>query len=103
MQHHIVDWVYSKTQVLLVTLKTQSQHQEELYVLCELDVQEADISISQFYRIGILFFGCWIANGWITCSRFLGYGDRSIVLHEQRQNTDQTDVWKLMRDKKLLA
>ena len=28
-------------------------------------------------------------NGWITCSRFMECGDRSIVLHEQYQNTNE--------------
>ena len=31
----IVDWVYSKTQTLLVTLRTQNQFREESYVSLE--------------------------------------------------------------------
>ena len=37
--------------------------------LHQLDVQETNVSIPQFYRIWNHFFGCWIAHGWITCSR----------------------------------
>ena len=43
----------------------------------------ANVSIPPFYRISNSFVGCWTANGWITCSRFMGCGDRSVVLHEQ--------------------
>ena len=53
-----------------------------------LDVLEADIIISQFHRIGNYFIGCWIANGWITCPRFVGCGDRCVAFDKQRQNTD---------------
>ena len=38
----------------------------------ELDVHETNVSIPQFYRIGNHFVGCWIANGWITCTWFKG-------------------------------
>ena len=29
------------------------------------------------------FAGCWTANGWIICSRFMGYGDRSVTFNKQ--------------------
>ena len=45
----------------------------------KLEVQEINVSIPQFYRIRNHFVGCWTANGWITCSRFLGCGDRSVA------------------------
>ena len=30
----------------------------------QLDVQEANVSVSRFHRIGSCFFGCLFANGW---------------------------------------
>ena len=59
LQNRTVDWVYSETQILLATLGTQNQPQEESYVIfgsrtfcpLQLDVQEANVSIPQFYRI----------------------------------------------------
>ena len=33
----------------------------------ESDVQEANVSVSQFHRIGIYFVGCWFANGRTPC------------------------------------
>ena len=53
------------------------------------DVQETKVSIPQFHRIGNSFVGCWIANGWTTCSWFMGCGDRGVTFIEQYQNTDQ--------------
>ena len=38
----------------------------------QLDVQETNVSIPLFYRIVTHFVGCWIANGWITCSWYMG-------------------------------
>ena len=58
----IVDWVYSKTQILLATLRTQNQSQVSLVYLCEgsckLDVQEANISVSQFHSIRDYYTRC---------------------------------------------
>ena len=34
----------------------------------QLDVQETNVSIPQFYIIWNHFVGCWLANGWTTCS-----------------------------------
>ena len=45
----------------------------------KLDVQEANLSISQFCRIRDYFAGCWFANGRYPCSWFVGCGDRSVT------------------------
>ena len=45
----------------------------------QLNVQEANVSIPQFHRIGNHFVGCRTANGWIACARFVGYGDTSVA------------------------
>ena len=34
----------------------------------KLDVQQANVTVSQFHRIGIYFVGCWFANGRYSCS-----------------------------------
>ena len=56
-----VDWVYFKTQILLETLRIQNQpRRNPIYFrksnICSLayDVQEANMSISQFHRIGVI-------------------------------------------------
>ena len=63
-RHSTADRVFSKTQTFLATLRTQSQPRGcPLYIrkpnICphQLDVQEADISIPQFYRIRYHVFG----------------------------------------------
>ena len=58
-QLSIVDWVYSKTQILLVTLKTRNQLQGESWVSSEVEhlspslgyVQEAKFCLAQFHRV----------------------------------------------------
>ena len=60
------------------------------------DVQETNVSIPHFYRIRNHFVRCWVANGWITCSRFKGCGDRSITFIEQYQTTNSISSRKLM-------
>ena len=50
----------------------------------QLDVQETNVSIPQFYRVWNHFFGCWIAHGWTTCSRSLG----SVVIEVLRSTND---------------
>ena len=55
----IVDWVYSKTEILRATLRTQNRSRVDYYVFFwesnirshQLDAQETNVSISQFYRI----------------------------------------------------
>ena len=73
----------------------------ESYVLSEsnicshkLDVQEANISVSQFYRIGSYFFGCWFANGWYSCSRSLGCGDRSVAFFKEHPSSSERSLSK---------
>ena len=51
----------------------------------KLDVQEANISVSQFYRIGSYFFGCSFANTWDPCSRTMGCGDGSVASKNTHQ------------------
>ena len=65
----------SKTQTLLETWKIKIYLRKNLLYLWKLnicshklDVQEANISVSQFHRIGDYFFGCWFANGRCSCS-----------------------------------
>ena len=41
----------------------------------QLDVQEANVSISQLHRIRNHIVGCWFAHGWTACSLSLGHGD----------------------------
>ena len=92
MQQSIVVWVCSKTQILLETLRTRSQHRLNFVHswrshICsnQFDVQEANVSISQYHGIGNHFIGCCTANGWITCSGFMGCGDRSDYVHRTTQ------------------
>ena len=72
-RHHTADWVYSKTQTLQEVLRTRNLHRWchvhflKSYVCPnQLDVQEANFSFTQFYRVWNHFFGCWIAHGWVT-------------------------------------
>ena len=80
-----VDWVYSKTQILLATLRTQNRSQWECYVFLEVEHLSPQVrcvrnKIShKFYRIRNHLIGRWTANGWITCSRFMECGDRSVA------------------------
>ena len=61
----------------------------------QLDVQETDFSFAQFYRIRNHIVGCWTANGWVSCSWFMGCGHRSVTFIEQHQNTNQLRSRKL--------
>ena len=71
----IVDWVYSKTQILLTDFEDSKSTSGGIYCIFgnlnirphQLDVQETNIRIRQFHRIGYHFVGFWVANGWITC------------------------------------
>ena len=69
IQFNTADWVCSKTPILLVTLIIQHQPQgESLYHrksnICSLvlDVQEANVHVSQFYIIRKYLTGCWFAS-----------------------------------------
>ena len=92
----------------------KNQHLVESYVslkvnICsqKLDVQEANVSVSQFHRIGNYFFGCWFANGWNPCPWFVGCGDRSVTFVEQQEIINPGSLWKQKRiqgiSRKLLA
>ena len=43
----------------------------------ELDVQEANVSVTHFYRVWNYCSGRWTTYGWVTCSRSLGHCDWS--------------------------
>ena len=62
------------------------------------DVQEANVSVSQFHRIGSYFFGFWFANGWTACFRSLGHGDWSVTFDKEHCKTWQTCPRRLVRD-----
>ena len=47
----------------------------------QLDGQEANTSIQQFYGAWNHFIGCWIAHGWNTCSWSLGRGDWNVTVN----------------------
>ena len=60
----------------------------------QLDVQEANVSVSRFHRIGSCFFGCLFANGWYSCSRSMGCGDRIIAFFEERPSSSERSLSK---------
>ena len=47
------------------------------------------------------FVGCSTANGWITCSWFMGCGDRSVTFIEQYQNTNQPPQQVTVREMRI--
>ena len=100
---NIVDWVCSKFMTLLATLKTLNQHQGEYYVSLEnicshrLVVQEANVSVSQFHRIGNYFVGCGFANGWYPCSWPFRCGERSVTFLEKHPSSSG---WSLSKRKR---
>ena len=51
--------------------------------------KQASVSHS-FPESEIIFVGCWLANGWITCSRSSGHGDRRGA--ESRQQSREQSV-----------
>ena len=94
------DWVYSKNLILLANLRIRNVPRvcifgSRTFVTFSWMCKKANVSISWFYRIWNSFVGCWIANGWITCSRSMGCCDRSTVFHEQYSSS----MWKQMRDR----
>ena len=52
-----------------------------------LDVQEANISVLQYYRIRDDITGCWFASGRYHCSWLVGCGDRSVTFVEWRTSS----------------
>ena len=75
------DWDYFKTPILQEILRIQNLHQRETLRfwksnICtdQLDVQEAEVSVSQLHRIRDHIVGCWFAHGCFTCARLLGFG-----------------------------
>ena len=47
------------------------------------------------------FVGCWVANGWATCSRLMGCGERSVTFIEQYQTTNQPRSRKLFAESQI--
>ena len=74
-QHSIADWVCLKTQMLLVILGTQSQHQEVSCVFLEAEHLSQSGGcvrnklLSRTAPQSLKSFLCWITYGWVTCSR----------------------------------
>ena len=75
IQLNTVDKVCFKAQILLVTLRTRDRlqviflHFRKSHVRAhKFDVEEANISVSKFYRIRDYSTGCWFANGRYYCS-----------------------------------
>ena len=72
----IVDWVNSKTQILLETLRTRNHLRVEIYVSLEVEhsypwvgCARKQTSVSHsFYRIWSSFVGCWFEKGRTFCS-----------------------------------
>ena len=104
----IVDWVYSKTQNLLVTLRTQNSLREESYassevghlfllVGCARNIRQCAHSSTESE---IIFVGCGTAKGWISYSWFMVCGDRSVTLIDQHWNTNQSRSRKCSRNHK---
>ena len=54
----------------------------------ELDVQEANVSVTQFFRIQSYFTGCWTSNGPVTRAGSLGHCDWGCT-HKQRKRATQ--------------
>ena len=97
----IVDWVCSKTQILLATLRTQNQPRwgrREEGLLCiflmsnirlhQLDVQEINVRVPQFYRVRNHSVGCWFENGRATWTWLMGCGDRGASFLEDYRITN---------------
>ena len=53
----------------------------------QLDGQEANTSIQQFYGVWNHFIGCWIAHGWNTCSWSLGRGNWNVTFNQRHCKT----------------
>ena len=58
------------------------------FVPSQLDVQETDCCLAQFYRVWNHFSGCWTSNGWPSCSRPLGRGNWGVAINKQHKETD---------------
>ena len=66
----------------------------------KLDVQEVNVSVSQFYRIWNLFIGCWFANGRNSRFRSMGCGDRSITCFKEHPSSSKRSLsqrWSMIK------
>ena len=61
----------------------------------KLDVQETNVSIPQFHRIWNHFVGCWIANGWTTCSRPLRRSNWGVAFNKQHWKTKRLIICQM--------
>ena len=79
MRLNIVEWDHFKIQTLQV-VKINISGVFFLHFwksnICtdQLDVQEANVSVSQLHRIRHHIVGSWSAEGWFTCARLVGFG-----------------------------
>ena len=93
----IVDWVCFKTQILLLTLRTQistsggilciigSRTFVSISWMCKMQTSISHISTES----GIISLYAWLRmDGLITCFRFMGCGDRSVAFDKQHLETD---------------
>ena len=80
----IVDWVRSKTQTLLATLKIRNQPREESYVSLEAEHLCPSVGCARYKRqYPTVLQKCWTANGWTTCPRSLGRGNWGVEFNKQ--------------------
>ena len=66
-QHSIADGACSKTRTLLTFWRTRNQHQVVscVFMEVELDVQEVNFSLAQFYRVRL--FPWMLDCVWMVC------------------------------------
>ena len=89
----IVDWVYSMTQTLLATLRTQNQPQEVSCAFLEAEHLSQRVGCARNKLLsGTVLHSLkpflWMLDGtWITCSWFMGCGDRSVTFIWQHGST----------------
>ena len=100
----IVDWVCSKTQALLETLRIQNQLREESCVSLEAEHLSPFVGCVRNKRqyptvLLNLKSSRWTTNGWTTCSRPLGCGNWGGAFDNQHNKTNWTSFRKLLRDR----
>ena len=81
-RHCTLDWVYFKTQTLLVILRTQNQPLVESCVFLEVEHLFQTVGCARNKLLSRS--GCWIAHGLVTCSWYLGHSDGSTTFNQQQ-------------------
>ena len=90
MQTKIVSrlWFYRRPWRFQVNIRRNSVYFRKSNVRAnELDVQETDFSLTQFYRRWSYFSRCRFVHGWDSRSRSLGFSDWSIFIPHQTNKT----------------